>query len=340
MNKTRVVLLILTLSLGLSAARAQDPHFSQFFASPLTLNPAYTGMFNGLYRGAVNYRNQWPTINNAFTTGTASFDMPIMTGRLPEFDRWGVGTLALFDRSGTNILNNTHLSLSTAYHKGLDGNGYHRLTIGFQGSFTSKSLDVSKADFEDELTALGFTGVTMENFGTTGRVNINYFDLQTGILYSGTTNGENNFYAGASLYHVNRPNESFMGGNFLLQPRLTLHGGGYLPVGYNKTLHTSFIHQRQAGANETVLGGALSVDVNNDEYNPVLLYLGSWYRLKDAIIPYVGLEFADIRLGFSYDINNSSLQTASGRRGGAELSLIYIKKPVDWYRKRMHCPKF
>ena len=332
---------LLALALGSSPTtiRAQDPHFSQFFSSPLTLNPALTGLFDGQFRVAGNYRNQWPTINNAFRTGTVSFDMALLKDRLPQNDRLGVGIMALNDRSGNGILDNSHVALSAAYHKGLDENGYHQLTVGFQGTFTTKRLDVTRADFEDELTALGFTGVTQEVFGNS-RVNVGYFDLQTGILYSGTTNGDNNFYAGASLYHVNRPNESFLGGNFVLEQRLTLHGGGYFPIGPNKTFHTSFIHQQQAGASETVFGGAFSINASQDEYFPLELYAGMWHRLKDAVIPYVGVEFSGIRIGYSYDINVSSLRTASNRRGGGEISVVYVKKPVDWYRKRMHCPKF
>ncbi|HOA38555.1 MAG TPA: type IX secretion system membrane protein PorP/SprF, partial [Flavihumibacter sp.] len=49
-------LILLTLGLFTTALKAQDPHFSQFFASPLTLNPAYTGKFNGTVRVSGNYR--------------------------------------------------------------------------------------------------------------------------------------------------------------------------------------------------------------------------------------------------------------------------------------------
>jgi type IX secretion system PorP/SprF family membrane protein len=328
--------LAILLSTG---ASAQDPHFTQFFASPLTLNPAFTGLFDGDFRVAANYRNQWPTINNAFSTATASIDMAVLRNRLPEFDRWGVGILALNDRSGNRILDNNHFSLSTAYHKGLDENGYHQITVGFQGTYTSKTLDPSRADFEDELTSLGFTGVTSEVFGN-NRVVVNYFDLHTGLLYSGSTNGENSFYLGFSTYHVNRPNESFLGGSFILEPRVTVHGGGAFPIGAEKTLHTSVLHQRQAGAYETVLGAAISADINHDEYNPINLYGGLMYRVQDAFAPYVGVEFGSIRLGYTYDVNTSSLRTASNRRGGNEISLIYIRRPVDEARKKLHCPKF
>src|ERR671913_2074612 len=90
----------------LSAAllmRAQDPNFSQFFVSPLTLNPALTGKFDGLLRVAGNYRNQWPSINNAFTTYTASIDGGILKNRIPEFDQFGLGVLALSDKSGNGV---------------------------------------------------------------------------------------------------------------------------------------------------------------------------------------------------------------------------------------------
>src|SRR5689334_9816947 len=80
--------------------RAQDPNFSQFFVSPLTLNPALTGKFDGSFRVAGNYRNQWPTINNAFTTYTASIDANILRSVIPEFDQFGLGVMAFSDKAG------------------------------------------------------------------------------------------------------------------------------------------------------------------------------------------------------------------------------------------------
>jgi len=82
------------------------------------------------------------------------------------------------------------------------------------------------------------------------------------------------------------------------------------------------------------------MNVTQDEYNPVNFYLGSWYRVKDAIIPYVGLEFGDFRIGMTYDVNVSSLKPGSNLRGGSEFSLIYIKKPVDPNARKLNCPKF
>src|ERR687890_2099287 len=85
-------------------ANAQDPHFSQFFASPLTLNPALTGKFDGELRVAGNYRNQWPTINRAFTTTTVSVDFPIMRNHISSTDTWGLGLMGYSDQSANSAL--------------------------------------------------------------------------------------------------------------------------------------------------------------------------------------------------------------------------------------------
>jgi len=308
--------------------KAQDPNFSQFFASPLTLNPALTGKFDGVFRVAGNYRNQWPTINNAFTTATVSLDASILRNSIPDYDQFGVGIMAFSDKSGNGVL-----------HKALDENGFHQIGLGFQGTYVNKRLDIASLKFESMLRADGFTGLLDESF-TSNQIKLSYFDMNMGILYNGTSDGTNNFYFGASMYHVNRPKETFQEGNYLLEPRLTLQAGGMVPVGEFNAVHFSANHSRQANATNTVIGGAYAINVTQDVGNPTNLYLGSWFRFGDAVIPYVGLEFGEFQLGATYDVNISSLKPASNLRGGAEISLIYIKKHSDPNVKKLNCPKF
>lgn len=333
---------LLTLLGILCVSQAQDPNFSQFFASPLTLNPASTGKFDGIFRVAGNYRNQWPSINNAFVTKTASADFHLLKGYLSDIDRWGIGGLFMSDQNGNGAITTNQFSLSTAYHKGLDEDGYHQIGVGFQGSYTDKRLDVYKLDFEDELTALGFTGTTSEIFPQSN-LQVSYIDINAGVLYNGSTNGYNNFYLGASMYHINRPKETFQGGQFYLNSRTTIMGGGRLPTNQYNGFHFSANYSFQANANNLMFGGAYALNLNYDEENPVNVYMGAWARFNnvtDALIPYVGLEFGDVHIGATYDVNISSLQPASQSRGGLELSLIYIKKPVDRSLKKLNCPKF
>jgi type IX secretion system PorP/SprF family membrane protein len=308
MKKT-ICILAIVLSICNNVV-AQDPNFSQFFASPLTLNPALTGKFDGLFRIAGNYRNQWPTINNAFITETVSADFHLLKNHISEIDRWGIGLLAVSDQNGNGALTTNQISVSTAFHKGLDENGMHQIGAGFQGSLTNKRLDVTRLDFEDELTSLGFTGTTGEIFAQ-DRMKVKYFDINAGVLYNGSTNGSNNFYLGASMYHINRPKESFQGGQFYLNSRTTLQGGGRMPMGDYNAMHFSANYSFQSNANNLMFGGAYAINLNYDDYNPVNLYLGSWARFNnvtDAIIPYIGLEVGDFQFGATYDVNISSFQ--------------------------------
>ncbi|BAV10288.1 type IX secretion system membrane protein, PorP/SprF family [Filimonas lacunae] len=322
-------------------ATSQDPHFSQFFASPLTLNPAFTGKFDGNIRIAGNYRNQWPTINRAYQTATASVDFPILRSSIPSTDTWGLGFMGFTDKSANGAVKFNYFTMSTAYHKGLDEEGYHQIGLGFQTTYSNMMINTGELKFEDQLTSSGFTGATSEAFGGSTLKN-NYFDVNAGVLYTGSTTDRNNFYAGFSIYHINRPKQSFNPGPneliYLLNPRVTFHAGGYTPIGERTTLHLSLLTSSQAKATETVAGGAIQFMTGDPDYNPVSVYTGAWMRLNDAIIPYLGLEFSSMRLGVSYDVNTSQLKTASSSRGGIEISLIYINKPAE--SKGLPCPKF
>ncbi|MGZ3952246.1 MAG: PorP/SprF family type IX secretion system membrane protein, partial [Flavisolibacter sp.] len=256
---------------------AQDPNFSQFFVSPLTLNPALTGKFDGNYRLALNFRNQWPSINNAFTTYTASFDAAILKNHIPDYDQFGIGVIGLSDKSGNGALQHNYVGLSTAYHKALDESGFHQIGLGFQGVYVNKRLNVNSLKFEDMLRSDGFTGLTQEDFSSF-HMNLSYFDLNAGIFYNGTTDGANNFYAGASMYHINRHEETFTDtGHYYMASRLTLQAGGMIPLGDYNAFHFSAMHSRQANAVNTVIGGAYMLNINPDEWSPTNLYLGTWF---------------------------------------------------------------
>ncbi len=337
----RIILNLLVGILLTAAVQAQDPHFSQFFASPLTLNPAFTGKFDGVWRLAANHRDQWPSIPKAYVTTSASVDFPILKKSIPEGDIFGVGISGVSDASANNALKLNYGSVSLSYHKALDDDSYNTIGAGFQATYASMGLDITKLTFEDELQQNGFApGTSGEYLGVnplTGK-NRNYFEMNAGVLYSGSSNGENNYYVGVSLYHLNRPKVSFKDKNWYLSSRATIHGGGSFPLSETIGLHVSVIEQLQNKASETVLGAAFSFNANGDQDNPTNVYIGSWMRVNDAIIPYFGLEFNGLRIGASYDVNTSDLKAATGNRGGSEFSIIYIKKPQE--TKGIPCPRF
>jgi type IX secretion system PorP/SprF family membrane protein len=342
----RITLALFVIFFGLMrTAQAQDPGFSQFFASPLTLNPALTGKFDGVVRVAGNYRNQWPAINNAFITSTVSVDAPILVKRLPENDTWGIGFMAMTDKTASGILNDNYFAISSAYHLALDENGYHSIGVGFQGSYANQSLDGTRLTFEDGLQLDGTWLRSPTEAINSEYVSVHYFDVGLGALYNATTNGNNNYYFGVSAYHLTHPKVSFLGEDTINVPtRLTFHGGGFFPIaGSASTIYVSGLVNNQAGAREYVVGGAWQIAASTDEANPVNFYAGLWGRFTnnttDAVIPYVGLDYSDFSLGITYDVNVSSLQTASQSRGGIEVSLIYIKKRGSGHHS-IPCPRF
>jgi type IX secretion system PorP/SprF family membrane protein len=318
------------------AVHAQDPHFSQFFASPLTLNPAFTGKFDGLWRVAANHRDQWPSIPKAYVTTSASVDFGILKNKIPAGDVFGIGFSGLSDQSADAALKQNYGSLSMSYHKALDEEGYNTIGAGFQATYSSSILDRNKLTFEDQLTSNGFTGTTSETFAN--GTSQNYTDLNAGILYSGSSNGSNNYYVGVSLYHINKPSLSFIDKTWNLASRLSIHGGGSFPLNDNLMINASAIYQSQNKASELVLGGAVSANLNGDFNKPTSVYFGSWLRVGDAVIPYVGIEINGLRIGASYDINTSGLKSATASRGGSEFSLIYIHRPDEI--KGVPCPRF
>jgi type IX secretion system PorP/SprF family membrane protein len=321
-------------------AKAQDPHFSQFFASPLTLNPAFTGKFNGNYRAAINHRNQWPEINNAFVTSTGSIDFQVLKNKMNSNDVLGVGFNFLSDNSANGAVKFNYISGSSAFHKSLDEDGNKTFSVGLQATSSNFLINTTKLVFEDQLTTLGFTNPNTGETFNGNTLQKSYIDVNVGLLYNNfNPESQSSYYVGLSIYHVNRPQINFTGLKYLLNPRYTLHGGGFYPFSEVVGLHISGLHSSQAGSTETLLGGAFQLNTGGYySNNPVLVYVGSWYRFNDALIPYIGLEFSNTRLGLSYDVTTSNLKTAAVNRGGIELSLIYTNQPNT--DRPINCPKF
>lgn len=340
MNKLLFFSLLIIFYVCTVKSYAQDPHFSQYYASPMTLNPAFTGKFEGETRMSANYRNQWPTIDRAYQTMAFAVDMPILRNVLDERDRMGIGFMGYSDKSAQGALNFNYFSFSTAFQKGLDEDGLQQIGLGLQATYANQLINTSKLQFADQLTPFGFTNVSSENFDNATLRN-HYFDMNAGLLYTYSSNEENNYYFGVSGYHLNRPRQQFTLATYQVDPRYTFHGGAYFPVNDELSLHLSAMHSMQSKSNETLAGGALQFNLSESakaENSPTNFYAGGWYRFGDALIPYVGLEYNNFKIGVTYDINSSSLKTASQSQGGFELSLQYIFKNNN--KGYTPCPKY
>jgi len=327
-TNTKNYFFILSLFFNLNLVRSQDPHFSQFYSSPLTLNPANTGLFSGDIRFSSNYRNQWRAVSVPFTTSTISADFQILSKKISDRDIFGVGFIGMVDQSNNRGLKSNFIGGSASYTKSLDINGFTKLSVGFQGVLTSKKVDYNRFVFSRQFTPFGFdntlpTGEPINGFS------INYPDFSTGILYTGMSNDESNWYLGTSYYHFTRPSENFSSQyDQKLQPRFTIHSGYNFLLNDLDRLYFSGLFMHSMLMREITIGGVLELYIDRSSVDSKLL-TGMFHRINDALIPYIGFNTGNFQVGVSYDINTSSIKTATKSRGGFELSLLMtvIKDP-------------
>jgi len=301
--------------------RGQDIHFSQFYASPFLVNPAFSGHSGCRLFVGGNYRSQGKSITVPYVTQSVFID-----GRIsPRFigNGWfGIGGCAYNDKAGDGELRTTGALIHLAYSLSFDPSQTFVVSVGFSGGYTSKSVDFDKLVFENQWTGTGFDP-TMFSGEPTGLRSTNYLDFNAGILFSYNNMPELELFLGTSIYHINNPQISFYDANYQLDWRFVIHGGARSEIVENVELEAGFMFATQSGIveilegyREILLGASLLYG-----FNDATLYSGLWLRVSGDIIPVVGMEYRGWRLLFSYDVNVSSLRAASNYSGGFEFSL-------------------
>lgn len=311
------LILLFTIGLVVAKANGQDFHLSQYDAAALNANPGMTGVFKGEYRIHGHYRNQWLAVaTKPFTTGLLSFDV--------NKGKWGYGGQIANFRAGTGGYNVVSILPSAAYKISFGKQRFSFISIGAQVGFFQKSINAASLTFANQYvktnggefnTALS----TNENFSGNGIFNL---DINAGLMYyyANPTTMINPF-GGVTFYHLNMPQESFLGET----NKLPIRTEGLLAARVVLTPTISVIpkvffqYQKKA----TELTYAAQAQFYLDNYDLFLLG-GLTYRNKDAAIIEFGAKYAKFIARISYDINTSSLNDVSRGRGGSEFSLTYI----------------
>ena len=315
----KLLVFILLLSFH-KIMNAQDIHFSQFYASPMNLNPALAGVIDGNFRVAGIYRNQWRSVSSPYVTIGGSFDLNLPLDKLK--DVVGAGLNVVNDKAGEGKLGMLNISLSAAYHKKLDKSGKHFIGLGIQPGFTQRTVSPNDLLFPNQFDGNDLDPLKSSNENFTSN-SINYFDLNTGLLYSGKLSKRIGLMQGVSMYHLTKPKESFFNDDDTrLQNRFTVHGGLRIKLTDIIYLTPNYIFQYQDKAQEFNFGSALEFHLKGKK-ETTILSLGGWYRIQDAAIASISVDYKKLRLGASYDFNTSNLNPATNSRGGVELTLIY-----------------
>ncbi len=336
------------------ALLAQDIHFSQFYMSPLNLNPAMTGVVNGGQRVVVNYRNQWAGAigSSAYNTYSASYDRRLAVG---QEDYFGVGGTLWSDVAGETSFGSTQARLSFSFSKKIGGSRKqaHYISFGADAGFTQRRVRtgdfrwLTQVDSNAEFCPGCGNGETIPN------TNITYPDMSGGLMWFSTLGDRKSIYVGGAIHHLNQPNVSFLNNEESLFSRLTVHVGGEYPLNNKISVKPNFIYMAQ-GPHIEINGGA-SVRFKTKSKNSSFgsngvgqfFEIGTWYRVgnnidggvhSDAIILAARLDYDVYGIGLSYDYNVSDLSQASPGNGSFELSLSYLFGDVG--SKGVFCPVF
>ena len=319
--KRKLITCILATALVVSMqANAQDLHFSQYFNSPLLVNPANTGFTpDGDYRLGINYRTQWAAISNPYKTMSAYGDVQLFGDRF-ENGWLGVGGTILRDVAGSGNLTSTKVYGSVAYHQAI-GLG-SLVSAGFSGGFTNKRVDFTKLTFDNQWNGKFFDigAPSGENFLTNS---VTYFSLSAGMNYAYFPNDNTYLNVGFSATNINRPKESFFSAETVdarLLPRFTTFVNGSFKSNDIWILNPNVYVSNMGTAWEVVAGMNAQRDLSGN--GNTQLILGAYYRVKDAIIPMVGFQQSGYKLTFNYDATTSSLKQFNNTRGAYEISIV------------------
>ena len=325
-----------------SCAFGQDLHFSQFFNSPLTTNPANTGFIpDGNYRLGINYRNQWSAIMSVpYQTMSAFGDVQVMRNRFEN--GWiGLGGVILHDVAGSGNLTSSKLYGSVAYHQML---GYSSLlSLGFNVGYANKQINSSNLKFPDQFDGQFFDNKLPTSVVLT-RNNVGYMDLQIGMNYAYFPTEKVYLNGGFSAQHINEPRESFFNYENGVDNRVPVRYTGFLNGSFKLNdqviLNPNIYYSRQASVSEWVAGANAHYDLSgNGDYQ---LIGGLYYRNSESIIPMIGLGYKDYTFSFTYDATISSLRNYDNTRGAYEFSLIRqgIFDQYNGNRRQSLCPTF
>ncbi|MBI5917222.1 MAG: PorP/SprF family type IX secretion system membrane protein [Bacteroidetes bacterium] len=348
----RNFILLAFILFSFSEIQAQDRLFSQFYASPLTLNPALTGAFEGKFRVSSIYRDQWRQVmEEPYVTFSSALDMRWRMGKIKTRykDHAAVGVIFFQDKAGAVNFSTTQIAVSAAYHKALDIRNTQFLSLGFQAGIAQRNVNFGNITFDDQFNGTtGFSDPTAERLPEN---NFSYGDYSVGLNYVlAPKSSKMRLFVGGAMHHFLSPSVSFYHHTDAdsqlpeskLAPRYSVQVSAQVPFAKGITFLPRAIFDKQDSHMKLDAGGNFRFSLS--DFRTISLHLGSYvrpvtdyddsYRL-DAIVALMGLEVNNILIGTSYDFHPGS--TSNFNRGTFEISIAYLGEYED---DLILCPKF
>ena len=321
-----IFLALFFVTLGTENAQAPDPEFTQYFANPLYLNPAFAGTAR-CPRLTMSYRNQWPAMSGSFVTTAAAYDQHV------ETLSGGLGFIVMNDQAGRGTLSTTTASGIYSYQQAIT----RKLSIkaAMQVTYMQKALDWGQLSFGDMIDPR--RGFIYESQDKPRGGMVQTVDFSTGFL--GFTD---KYYFGVAVHHLNEPNESLVVGTSRLPMKYTVHAGATLPLqrsvtGVESTISPNILYRRQGEMQQMNVG----LYVNKGP-----LVGGIWYRgiiltdYKDAFIVTLGIKTDVVQFGYSYDLTISQLTPSTGGAHEISMTIQFDCRGKRSKFRTINCPSF
>lgn len=326
------------LSLFTFHCHSQDLHFSQYYRTPIFLNPALCGSMEEDVRLMAIGRNQWATIPVSYNSIGMSADMnfPLKNTR----DKFGAGVQILADQAGDARFTTLQATGSGAYHLVTSGLNFMDLSIGANINYIQRSYDPYRLSFDNQFNGDYFDPSIpiSEQFD---RLNLSFYDFGLGLNWQQTFLEQHVLSVGSSMQHILSKEQNFqrISTNTLLQTRFNFYLNGEYKLTTRYSLIPLFFYQSQDKKMEAVIGLGVALNLTQNVFERNKLKLGLSYRWDDALCPWIQYEYKKTSIQLSYDLNNSPLKIASNSYGGLELSIGYVFR-VHKQKERMYdfCP--
>lgn len=324
MKPIRLSATLACLFLAAKLTAQTDPHFTQNYTYPMYINPAMTGGSDGEYRASAIYRSQWGAVSNPFRTVGASFDL--RTNR-----NIAIGVNILNQSAGDGGFNYLNAAASIAYTGvkfGAEGN--HRLVMAIQAGLINRRVDQTKFKWGEQwnpITGYNPNNAITEVFNTNSSTAL---DIGAGALYyDATPEKKINAFGGFAVYHINKPKDPIVASNdatvSTIPMRYVVHGGISFNIDERYSVVPHALFMQQGTAREFMLGTYVRMNVNAETD----FLFGGYYRHKDAVAPYAGIDYKNFTIGVSYDANISKLGSMTKNVNSFELTFTYTKRSAD-----------
>ncbi len=354
MKITKLLNIALAVVLGIGSLQAQDIHFSQFFASPLNLNPATTGVLSCDLRFSAIYRNQWASVLNskAFNTFSAGIETRLPVGK---WDYWGLGLNLWADKAGTSSFSSVHGSLNGSFIKRLGGRRSLDMFLVAGGAlgFSQRSIKTLNLQFGNQWTGDSFDGSSSTGEDMLGwNTRLTYADMSAGLFWwmALDHDAKSTVNAGIAFNHLTKAKINFIANANEFEAlflKSTIHFGGDFRVKRRLAIVPNVVMFFQGPSVETNFGTAIKFDFSKRSDSNQAFEIGPWLRIvssptgtvaTDAVVAVARIRYGSSTFGVSYDINTSRLRPATRGNGAFEVSYVYTLCGVR--NRPMGCPTF